>query len=95
MANVSDTAPAFFTADANTRLFFQPAAGYTGAISDVITFHGWDQRTRWEQVGSDVDGAALFDNAGKSVALSADGLTLAVGASGNDGSAQDAGAVTV
>ena len=95
VASASEAAPAFFTADASTRLFFQPAAGYTGAISDVITFHGWDQSTRWRQVGGDIDGAALFDNAGKAVALSADGLTLAVGASGSDGSATNAGAVTV
>ncbi|MHB0960277.1 MAG: cadherin domain-containing protein, partial [Pirellulaceae bacterium] len=30
-------------ADANTRLYFQPNANYSGTLSNAITFHAWDQ----------------------------------------------------
>ena len=95
VGSVSADAPALLAGDAATRLAFQPAAGWTGTLTDVITFRVWDQQTQWTQVGSDLDGAAAFDNAGKAVALSADGLTLAVGASGHDGNGNNAGRVTV
>jgi hypothetical protein len=49
----------------------------------------------WVQLGDDIDGEAASDNFGKSVALSQDGLVLAVGASGNDGSYNNAGHVRV
>jgi hypothetical protein len=39
----------------------------------------------WSQFGSDIDGEAAGDLFGDSVSLSADGLTLAVGANKNDG----------
>lgn len=34
----------------------------------------------WEQLGEDIDGEAPGENSGKSISLSADGTTLAVGA---------------
>jgi hypothetical protein len=92
---VSETSPALLAADATTRLFYQPASGWTGTITDVMTFRGWDQKTLWTQVGSDLDGTAVADNAGKAVALSADGLTLAVGIPGHDGNGNNAGRVVV
>lgn len=95
VGTVSEAAPALLPANATTRVFFQPAAGWTGTITDVITFRGWDQNTVWTQVGSDLDGTAVADNAGKAVALSADGLTLAVGIPGHDGKGNDAGRVVV
>jgi len=49
----------------------------------------------WTQQGDDIDGESAFDYSGESVHLSADGLTLAIGADGNDGSAIDAGHVRV
>jgi hypothetical protein len=39
----------------------------------------------WDQLGVDIDGEAEFDESGYSVALSADGTTLAIGARYNDG----------
>ena len=49
----------------------------------------------WVQVGSDIDGEAADDYSGRSVALSADGTHLAVGAPKNDGADPDAGQVRV
>lgn len=39
----------------------------------------------WNKLGSDIDGEAAYDQSGRSLALSADGKVLAVGAYGNDG----------
>ncbi|MBL4709706.1 MAG: T9SS type A sorting domain-containing protein [Flavobacteriales bacterium] len=49
----------------------------------------------WTQQGSDIDGENAFDFSGESVQLSADGLTIAIGADGNDGNGVDAGHVRV
>ena len=38
------------------------------------------------QIGQDIDGEAADDYSGESVSMSADGLTVAIGASSNDGS---------
>ena len=45
----------------------------------------------WTQIGSDIDGEAANDNSGRSVSLSADGTTLAIGAWQNDGNGSDSG----
>jgi uncharacterized delta-60 repeat protein len=45
----------------------------------------------WVQKGSDIDGEAAYDYSGYSVSLSSDGLTMAIGATGNDGTGSDAG----
>ena len=39
----------------------------------------------WTQIGFDIDGEASYDNSGYSIAISDDGLTVAIGATGNDG----------
>ena len=49
----------------------------------------------WVQKGADIDGEAAGDKFGKSVSLSSDGLTVAVGAPNNDGNGTDAGHVRV
>src|SRR5210317_2135065 len=49
----------------------------------------------WTQLGSDVDGEALGDQSGTSVALSDDGSILVVGANSNDGTGTSAGHVRV
>jgi len=49
----------------------------------------------WSQVGGDIDGEAEGDRSGTSVALSADGNTVAVGAPENDGTGDGAGHVRV
>jgi hypothetical protein len=48
----------------------------------------------WVQQGLDLDGEAVDDYAGR-LSLSSDGLTVAIGASGNDGNGIDAGHVRV
>ena len=49
----------------------------------------------WSQLGSDIDGEAANDQSGKSVSLSSDGTTVAIGAIRNDGNGNDAGHVRV
>ena len=49
----------------------------------------------WSQLGTDIDGEASGDNAGRSVSLTTDGSKLAIGAIFNDGSSSDAGHVRV
>src|SRR4029077_15500374 len=40
---VSDTNALLLAADAGTRVYFQPNANFSGAISPAITFRAWDQ----------------------------------------------------
>eukprot|EP00559_Dactyliosolen_fragilissimus_P007542 CAMPEP_0184871604 /NCGR_PEP_ID=MMETSP0580-20130426/40817_1 /TAXON_ID=1118495 /ORGANISM="Dactyliosolen fragilissimus" /LENGTH=630 /DNA_ID=CAMNT_0027374289 /DNA_START=220 /DNA_END=2112 /DNA_ORIENTATION=+ len=49
----------------------------------------------WTQLGSDIDGEAASDESGMSVSLSADGGTVAIGATGNDGNGYNSGHVRV
>ena len=49
----------------------------------------------WAQVGLDIDGESAWDNSGYAVSLSADGMTVAIGAYQNDGGGKDAGHVRV
>jgi hypothetical protein len=50
---------------------------------------------RWDRIGADIDGEAAGDWSGRSVSLSSDGTTLAIGASVNDGNGTDSGHVRV
>ena len=49
----------------------------------------------WLQIGSDIDGEAAYDYSGRVVSLSSDGLTVAIGAIGNDANGSDSGHVRV
>ena len=49
----------------------------------------------WQQIGSDINGEAAGDSSGISVALSADGSIVAIGASGNSDNGNYAGHVRV
>jgi hypothetical protein len=49
----------------------------------------------WVQQGADLDGESNSDNFGESVSLSADGLTVAIGAPGDDSAGTNAGYVQV
>ena len=51
--------------------------------------------TSWVQQGADIDGEAADDQSGCSVSISSDGLTVAIGANGNDGNGQNSGHVRV
>jgi hypothetical protein len=49
----------------------------------------------WEQVGNDIDGEAIGDNSGVSVALSSNGNIVAIGATDNDANGSNSGHVRV
>lgn len=49
----------------------------------------------WTQIGADIDGEAAGDQSGKAISLSADGTTVAIGASQNDGAGSNNGHVRV
>ena len=54
-----------------------------------------DDTSTWDQVGQDIHGESSGDFFGFSLALSADGKTLAIGAYGNDGNGDGSGHVRV
>ncbi|MFT6922590.1 MAG: hypothetical protein ACJA1C_001596 [Crocinitomicaceae bacterium] len=66
------------------------SGGYEGLVR-IYTFNG----STWTQEGSDILGEASNDQSGESVSISGDGLTLAIGAIGNDDNGADAGQVRV
>ena len=43
LGSVSDASARLLTADASTRLYFQPNAEYFGTLASAITFRAWDQ----------------------------------------------------
>jgi VCBS repeat-containing protein len=43
VGTVSDTQALLLAANADTRLYFQPGADFTGTIDNIITFRAWDQ----------------------------------------------------
>jgi hypothetical protein len=49
----------------------------------------------WEQLGEDIDGTSLAEEFGYSLAMSADGITVAIGSRYNDDKADNAGEVRV
>jgi hypothetical protein len=73
------------SADGTTVAIGAPYNNKTnGDPSGHVRIYKWNG-TSWNQVGSDIDGEAPWDNSGSSVSLSADGTTVAIGATGNDG----------
>jgi LPXTG-motif cell wall-anchored protein len=66
----------------------------TGVNAGHVRVYRWDG-SAWAQRGADIDGEAAGDFSGWSVALSADGDTVAIGARGNDGAADNAGHVRI
>ena len=68
--------------------------GSLGAFQGQVRVYQFSSGT-WTQLGADLNGEAAGDYFGTSVALSEDGLTLAVGAPFNDGTASNAGHVRV
>jgi hypothetical protein len=70
--------------------------GTTGFDAGHVRVYNWNSGTSaWVQRGSDIEGEAANDQSGRSVALSSDGNTLAIGARQNDGNGSDAGHVRV
>ena len=59
-----------------------------------VRVYSWNG-TAWTQTGTDIDGEADGDQSGYSVAMSADGNRIAIGAYDNDGNGSNAGHVRV
>jgi hypothetical protein len=68
---------------------------FTGVISLGGTSSLKIKEDLWTQLGVDIDGESLDDASGRSVSLSNDGNTVAIGAPRNDGSGSNAGQVRV
>ena len=66
-------------------------AGSNAGHTRVYEYSG----SAWVQKGSDIDGEAAGDYSGRSVSLSNDGRTVAIGAIFNDGTGSNAGHVRV
>ena len=69
-------------------------AGVNGVDSGHVRIYQWDGSS-WSQLGTDIDGEVLNDHSGRSVALSSDGTTVAIGAWENNGNGDKSGHVRV
>lgn len=58
--------------------------GVNGMDGGHVRVYTWKDN-RWRQMGDDLDGESALDYAGESVSLSADGTSIAIGASYNNG----------
>lgn len=61
----------------------------------LIAFAQQDALAQWTQIGSNINGEAAEDQSGRSVSISGDGLTTAVGAFINDGNGTSSGHVKI
>jgi hypothetical protein len=68
--------------------------GYGSVDAGHVRIYQWSG-SKWEQMGSDLDGQSAYDNFGVSVDLSADGHSLAVGAWKGDMTGRNAGESSV
>ena len=74
------------SADGKTLAIGAPRNGGTGAWAGHARVYQYNGTTKkWVQLGKDIDGETLFNQSGKSVSLSDDGLTVAIGAPLNGG----------
>ena len=69
-------------------------APYNTNSAGHVRVYSWNG-TAWTQTGTDIDGEADGDQSGYSVAMSADGNRIAIGAYDNDGNGSNAGHVRV
>jgi hypothetical protein len=68
----------------------------TGPVAGHVRVYEYISSTStWTQLGADIDGEAAGDYSGRSVSLSSDGSTVAIGAEYNDGTASGAGHVRI
>ena len=67
-------------------------APYNTISAGHVRVYSWNG-TAWTQTGNDIDGEAERDESGYSVAMSADGNRIAIGAPFNDGNGTNAGHV--
>ena len=57
---------------------------FRGFLYLLFTLSSVHAQVQWSQLGFDIDGEAAGDESGFRTSISADGLTIAVGASGNN-----------
>ncbi|CAK9106856.1 Uncharacterized protein (Fragment) [Durusdinium trenchii] len=82
------------SSDGNTVAIGAPRNDGNGTESGHVRVYRFES-SEWAQLGADIDGEASFDQSGRSVSLSSDGNTVAIGAPENDGAANRAGHVRV
>ena len=82
------------SADGNIIAVGAPYNGGNGSNSGHVRVYENVSGT-WTQIGADIEGDALGDWSGESVALSADGTIIAIGSPTNDGGGTDSGHVRV
>jgi len=82
------------SSDGNTLAIGAPENDGNGILSGNVRVYKFDG-TYWTQVGSDIDGKESYVFSGRSVAMSSDGNTLAIGAPFNDGNGIRSGHVRV
>ena len=83
------------SADGGTVAIGAPWNDGAGDEAGHVRVFRFEPRSRWVQLGADIDGEAADDYSGRSVSLSADGGTVAIGANENDGAGSYAGHVRV
>ncbi len=94
VGSVSDSSALLLAADGNTRLYFQPNAGYSGTDTDAITFHAWDQTSGSNGTSganaSVTGGSTAFSNATDTANITINAVDIApvvdlnAGTNGND-----------
>lgn len=73
------------SADGKTLAIGAPFSSGNGTYSGHVRVYRLDDSDIWRQIGEDIDGENSNDRSGYSVSLSADGTTVAIGASRNSG----------
>jgi hypothetical protein len=70
-----------FSSDGKTVAVGAPWNGGNGDYSGHVRIFQWiESNSTWTQVGADIDGEETYDLFGRSVSLSSDGKTVAIGA---------------
>ena len=82
------------SSDGNTLAIGASQNDGAGSDAGHVRVYEWSG-TAWTQKGADIDGEAADDVSGRSISMSSDGNTLAIGAFWNDGTGTDAGHVRV
>jgi len=82
------------SADGSTVAIGATGNGGNGIRSGHVRVYQYINSS-WQQLGADIDGEAAGDESGDSVSLSADGGTVAIGATQNDGNGKLSGHVRI
>ena len=82
------------SSDGNTIAIGATFNDVAGVNAGHVRIYEWSGST-WNQKGLDIDGEATGDQSGRSVSMSSDGNTIAIGAPYNDGASANAGHVRV